>query len=75
MRTLPQPLRLRPFRGLLAAHAINALGNWARQIALWELALSGSQFAIGGGRVYAAGSRIELAVGCGLGEGRGELGR
>jgi Transmembrane secretion effector len=40
MSTLLHPLRLRSFRGLLAAYAVNALGNWAGQIALSAIVLT-----------------------------------
>jgi hypothetical protein len=40
MSDLLQPLRIRAFRRLLTAYAINALGNWAGQIALSVVVLA-----------------------------------
>src|SRR5215207_5002019 len=58
MRKLARPLRLQPFRRLLAAYAINAIGGWAGEIALAVLVLERTGSAAGVGAVLLAGQLL-----------------
>jgi Transmembrane secretion effector len=62
MSALVQPLRLGAFRRLLGAYAINALGNWAGQIALSIVVLGRTHSAAAVAAVMIAGQFLPALI-------------
>jgi hypothetical protein len=66
MNNLLSPLRIRAFRRLLIAYAVNALGNWAGQIALSVVVLNRTHNPAGVAGVMVAGQFLPSLLAPGL---------
>jgi hypothetical protein len=62
MTSVLQPLRVRAFRGLLAAYSINAVGTWAGQIALSVVVLARTHSPAAVAAAMIAGQLLPAAI-------------
>jgi MFS family permease len=63
MTFIPAPLRLRPFRRLILAYGVNALGTWLAEIALAVLVLQETGSAAAVSAVWLAGQFVPALAG------------